>query len=379
MNRAILLVSICAGLVGISYGMYAPLVPVFSTEELGADYSQVGIIGMANYLPYMFAPFFVGLVLDRTNKSYVLAAGVALAGISVYLLSSADSVPEVVFLRLMAGVAHALFWPSSEVLISANSDASRRVRGISFFMAAWILGFMVGPLLGTLVLDSYDFRILFQAASIVALAGIVPSLLLRRHGAPAPGAVLNLRASSVLQVGKEMSRYPAVSAVLLYYAVTFGVVLAVYPAYMGEASISSQNIEYLFFFFGVSRFATLYFVPKLSGHGILALSLAVAATAAGMLLSFAFASFLGFAAALVLVGLATSIFYPITFNIVTKNTPLNKMGQKLGAYETMFGIGWAIGPLAVGFSSNSFGSSSPYLGLFVIGAALAAALAMAKR
>ena len=109
MNHAIILVSICAGLVGISYGMYAPLVPVFSIEELGADYSQVGIIGMANYLPYMFAPFFVGLVLDRTNKSYVLAAGVALAGISVYMLSSADSVPEVIFLRLMAGVAHALF------------------------------------------------------------------------------------------------------------------------------------------------------------------------------------------------------------------------------------------------------------------------------
>ena len=359
--------------------MYAPLVPVFSIEELGADYSQVGIIGMANYLPYMFAPFFVGLVLDRTNKSYVLAAGVALAGISVYMLSSADSVPEVIFLRLMAGVAHALFWPSSEVLISANSDTGKRVRGISFFIAAWILGFMVGPLLGTLVLDLYDFRILFQAASIVALAGIVPSLFLRRYGAPAPGAVLNLRASDVLQVGREMSRYPAVSAVLLYYAVTFGVVLAVYPAYMGEAAISSQNIEYLFFFFGVSRFATLYFVPRLSGHGILALSLAVAATAVGMLISFAFASFLGFAAALVLVGLATSIFYPITFSIVTKNTPLNKMGQKLGAYETMFGIGWAIGPLAVGFSSNSFGSSSPYLGLFVMGTALAAALAVAKR
>jgi MFS family permease len=379
MNHAIILVSVCAGLVGISYGMYAPLVPVFSIEELGADYSQVGIIGMANYLPYMFAPFFVGLVLDRTNKSYVLAAGVALAGISVYMLSSADSVPEVIFLRLMAGVAHALFWPSSEVLISANSDTGKRVRGISFFIAAWILGFMVGPLLGTLVLDLYDFRILFQAASIVALAGIVPSLFLRHYGAPAPGAVLNLRASDVLQVGREMSRYPAVSAVLLYYAVTFGVVLAVYPAYMGEAAISSQNIEYLFFFFGVSRFATLYFVPRLSGHGILALSLAVAATAVGMLISFAFASFLGFAAALVLVGLATSIFYPITFSIVTKNTPLNKMGQKLGAYETMFGIGWAIGPLAVGFSSNSFGSSSPYLGLFVMGTALAAALAVAKR
>ena len=68
-KRAVLLVSICAGIVGVSYGMYVPIVPVFSTEELQADYSQVGIIGMANYLPYMFAPLFVGMLLDRKNKS----------------------------------------------------------------------------------------------------------------------------------------------------------------------------------------------------------------------------------------------------------------------------------------------------------------------
>jgi MFS family permease len=176
-----------------------------------------------------------------------------------------------------------------------------------------------------------------------------------------------------------MTRYPSVSAVLIYYAVTFGVVLAIYPAYMGGASLSAQEIEYLFFIFGASRFATLYFVPKISHHGTLVLALAVGATAVGMLISFLFATFLSFAAALVLVGLATSIFYPVTFSIVTKNTRQEQMGQKLGVYETMFGIGWAIGPLTVGLSSQSFGSSIPYLALFVVGSSLAAALILAKR
>ena len=380
MNRAILLVSICAGIVGISYGMYSPLVPVFSREELGADYSQVGIIGMVNFLPYMFAPLFVGLVLDRTNKSYILTAGISLAAFSVVMLSSVHSIPEIMFFRLIAGIAHALFWPSSEVLISANSDPNVRVKGIAIFIASWVAGFMLGPLAGKIVLDAYDFRVLFQVAAVTAAAALVPSLMLRRHGAPVPHQPeVQIRSGSVLQVGREMAKYPAVSAVLLYYAVTFGVVLSVYPAYMGEASLSNQDIEYLFFMFGISRFATLYFVPKVSKHGTLALSLAVAATAIGMLISFAFNSILSFAVSLILIGVATSIFYPVTFNMVTKDTPASQLGRKLGSYETMFGIGWAAGPLAVGFSSDTFGSNTPYLALFIVGSVLASSLAFARK
>jgi MFS family permease len=380
MNRAIILVAICAGIVGVSYGMYSPLVPVFVKEELDADYSQVGIIGMANYLPYMFAPLFVGMMLDRTNKAFILTSGVALAAASVGFLAFVQSIPEIMFLRLLAGVAHALFWPASEVLISSNTDPRARVKGISIFTAAWVAGFMLGPLAGKVVLDTFDFRILFQAAAMVSVAAIVPSVLLRSRGAPVSDqGDAPLRSPSLIQVGKQMAKYPAVSAVLLYYAVTFGVVLSVYPAYMGESSLSNQNIEYLFFLFGASRFATLYFVPKVSGHSSLVLSLAVAAAAVGMLIAYSSTSILSFAASLVLIGVATSIFYPITFSMVTKNTPPDQLGQKLGAYETMFGIGWAIGPLAAGFSSESFGSNTPYLAFFIVGGALAASLAVFKK
>jgi DHA1 family multidrug resistance protein-like MFS transporter/DHA1 family quinolone resistance protein-like MFS transporter len=176
-----------------------------------------------------------------------------------------------------------------------------------------------------------------------------------------------------------MIRYPAVSAVLLYYAVTFGVVLSVFPAYMGDSSLSNQNIEYLFFVFGVSRFATLYFVPRISKYGKTALAMAVAATAMGMLIAFASSSIAAFAASMVLIGVATSIFYPVTLGMITKNTPPDQMGRKLGAYEAMFGLGWAIGPLAVGISSDSFGSSTPYLGLFFVGSALAVSLVTIRR
>jgi MFS family permease len=377
-NRAILFVSACAAIVGISYGMYSPIVPVFARDVLGADYSEIGLIGMVNYLPYMFAPFFVGMVLDRVNKAYMLAAGIALAVFSVFMLSTVQSVPEIMLWRALAGIAHAFFWPSSEVLISTNSAAETRVKGIAVFTGAWVAGFMVGPLIGRLVLDTYDYGALFQLAGVAVAAALVPSLMLHRYGRPivAQREEVEFRASSMLQVVKEVATYPVVSTVLLYYAVTFGVVLTVYPAYMREASLTDQDIETLFFVFGLSRFATLYFVGKLARYGTIALAMAVAATAVGMLISFAFASLLTFAVALVLVGLAISIFYPVTLSIVTRNMPAEKMGERLGVYEALFGVGWTIGPIAVGLSSDAFGSSSPYLALFIIGSALSGAIAL---
>lgn len=376
--RAIILVAACAAIAGAAYGMFSPIVPVFAREELGADFSQVGLIGMANYLPYMFAPFFVGMMLDRTNKAYLLSSGIALNIFSIYLLSAAQSVPEAMALRGLAGVAHALFWPSCEVLISTNSPAEKRVKWIALFTGAWVGGFMAGPLIGKLVLDYFDYRVLFQLSSLAIASAMVPALLLIRHGKPVGGEV-HRKISTLYDIKKELTTMPAVSAVIIYYAITFGVTLAVYPAYMKAAMLSNQNIELLFFAFGLARFGTLPFVHRLAAHGRSALAAAVALTAVGMFLSFASTSIVAFAAALVLIGISTSIFYPVTFNLVTRNVPLEKIGSKLGIYETLFGMGWTAGPVAVGLSSDAFGPHSPYLAFFIIGAGISGVMVAKRR
>jgi predicted MFS family arabinose efflux permease len=278
--------------------------------------------------------------------------------------------------RGMAGVAHALFWPSCEVLISTNSSPEKRVKWIALFTAAWVGGFMAGPLAGRLALEFFDYRALFQLSAATVAVALVPAFLLIRHGKPV--GMEKHRRTSLADIKHEVTSMPAVSAVLLYYAITFGVILAVYPAYMKTAAITDQDIELLFFAFGIARFATLPFAQKLAARGRPALVMAVALTATGMFLSFAFTSPWTFAAALILIGVSTSIFYPVTFNIVTRNVPLDKIGSKLGIYETLFGMGWTAGPLAVGLSSDAFGPPSPYLAFAVIGGALAGAIALRK-
>jgi MFS family permease len=379
MNHAIVLITICSAIVGTSYGMHSPVVPVFAREMLAADYSQVGLIGTANYLPFMFAPFFIGILLDRLNKSYVLLSGIILNVFSILMLSTVQSTLEITLYRTLAGVAHALFWPSSEVLTSINSSSDSRVRNISMFIGAWILGFMIGPIIGKLILNLFDYYALFQLAAATMAVAIVPSILLRSYGWPGVQKPQEVRASSV-QVFREISNHPKLGGVILYYAITFGVVLAVYPAYMRDASLTTEDIELMFFFFGISRFATLLLlVARISRYNELALALAVSATAVGMIISFLSPSILSFAVSIALFGFSTSIFYPISFSLVTRNTPSEHVGSKLGVYNSLFGLGWTAGPIMAGFASDAFGSGSPYLAFFIIGTTLTAAIALFRK
>ena len=178
MRRQILLVNIVSLLIGISYGMHNPILPIFASEAIGATYSEIGAIGVANFAPYIFVPLFVGILLDRFNRGWILTAGVALNAVSTYALSIVHTVPEIMVCRIGTGIAHAFFWPPCEAIISSVSSGAERVRNIARFVGFFVAGFTIGPLLGSLLLSSagFEYRTLFQLAAFVMAAALVSSI-----------------------------------------------------------------------------------------------------------------------------------------------------------------------------------------------------------
>jgi MFS family permease len=109
MNRVLILVNLTGLIIGISYGLHGPILPIFAKNVIGASYSELGLIGLANFIPYMFIPVFVGILLDKFNNGYLLALGVSINSASIYLISIANSVPEIMGFRIMTGVALLFF------------------------------------------------------------------------------------------------------------------------------------------------------------------------------------------------------------------------------------------------------------------------------
>jgi UMF1 family MFS transporter len=74
-----------------------------------------------------------------------------------------------------------------------------------------------------------------------------------------------------------------------------------------------------------------------------------------------------FGIALVLMGFGFSIFFPLTLEIILSKTRKGISGKIIGAYETIFGLGWAIGPTIGGPITQSFGDETPYIIFSIIG------------
>ena len=363
MNRVLILVNITGLIIGISYGLHGPILPIFAKNLIGATYSELGLIGLTNFIPYMFIPLFVGILLDKINNGYLLSLGAAINSVSVYLLSIAQSVPEIMGFRIMTGIAHAFFWPPCEAIISNESSEKNRVKNISWFTMFFVIGFMVGPLLGTALLENMDitYRILFQITAFILGAAIITSLLASRKRIKKHHEKFSF--SSI----KEMKKFPEVIVLLIFCTSSFGIILTIYPAFLNDNGMSASDILLLYFIFGISRVVSLALAGKFAKKTSQTLIAGTIAVSAGLAISVVADSIFTFGIALVLMGFGFSIFFPLTLEIILSKTRKGISGKIIGAYETVFGMGWAIGPTIGGPITQSFGNETPYVIFCIIG------------
>ena len=363
MNRVLILVNLTGLIIGISYGLHGPILPIFAKNVIGATYSELGLIGLANFVPYMFIPLFVGILLDRINNAYLLAIGAAINSASIYLLSIAQSVPELLGFRIMTGVAHAFFWPPCESIISNESTEKNRVKNISWFTMFFVMGFMIGPLLGTAFLENLDitYRILFQIAAFILAAAIITALLASRKRIKVHHERFSFSAI------KDMKKFPEVIALLIFCTSSFGIILTIFPAYLNDKGMDATDVLYLFFAFGISRVISLALAGKFAKRTSQTLIAATLAVSIGLAISVVADSIITFGIALVLMGFGFSIFFPLTLEIILSKTKKGISGKIIGAYETIFGLWCAVGPTIGGPITQSFGDETPYIIFSIIG------------
>lgn len=355
MNRLVWMLFTTALLLGISYGMHGPVLPLFAKNEIGASYTDLGIIGMINFLPYMIVPIFVGILLERINNGYMLTVGVLLNTISLYLTSIATTVNEIIVYRAMVGVAHAFIWPPSEVMLSDNGNS--RVRNISWYTMFFVVGFMVGPLLGSAILDAVgvEYRLLFQFTAYVMGAGLVSSAMTYSRAPKRGTGGLNLRSFG------HIIRFPVVVTLLLFSTAAFGLILTVYPAFLNDRGIDEISILILYFIFGITRVGSLLMANYLSRMAVPTFVASTVMVTIGMGISAVGTTFAEFAVALLLLGFGFSMFYPLALEVILVGSKKSTSGRMIGAYEAIFGVGWTLGPSLGGYVIQFGDSSSPYL------------------
>jgi len=90
-------------------------------------------------------------------------------------------------------------------------------------------------------------------------------------------------------------------------------------------------------------------------------------------------SFIGLFADSCLLGACIGIIYPQTVAIVSKRSPPQNLGFAIGAYETIFGVGFAVGPILLGFVAQTAGPDLALLVLAIVSLSAIPVLAFSGR
>ncbi|MBI4227385.1 MAG: MFS transporter [Candidatus Omnitrophica bacterium] len=205
--------------------------------QLTHDPLALGLVGLAEALPYMGCLLWAGHQADRLEKRrliLVAEGGLLICAVAFWWLARAPlATPAPLYLVVgLTGLFRSLLWPATAAYVDAIVPKAIYAQAAGWNSTQWQLGAIVGPLLGGW---------LYAAAGVAwAYAGVVAWLALAvwyaRRLAPHPPE--NRDGSRTVPISRGlwegvrfvMSRQVIVSALALdMFAVLFGSVTAILP------------------------------------------------------------------------------------------------------------------------------------------------------
>jgi len=315
-------------------------------------------------LPYTFLPVIAGYLGDRLGRRRLYLLSIFAVGSATLLLAATGTIEGILAVQVVLGIGLSLFWPISEALVSEISSAQERASAIGMYAVAWGAGFLIGPFIGGVIAEVAGFQSTFFVAGVLLLITAGLSVVTirgeqRRHGDS--------------EQAPTRPSWELVSAVLpmlivqVPYAIVLAFVVSIFPGYAIESGLTPSEVGLLLSGFGFVR--TIVF--SLSGRlGRIGERKSIGFAFLGMipvlLLIPLNRSFIGLLTDSCLIGAFIGIIYPQTIAYVSKRAPSQNLGFAIGAYETIFGVGFAVGPILSGFVAEIAGPDFALLVLAVV-------------
>ena len=173
----ILFMSVISG--SASY-MVNPVLPAFLVSR-GAPMEITGIISSLMSLVALFGRPFAGAASDRFNKKKIMVLSYLLSIICLYLYSLSNSVPMIIFVRILHGIAFSL---SGTVSMAFGADflpMSRLGEGLGYIGIGTVISTMIGPQLGDYIGTQFGMEQIFLWACVLNLLCAIGTWFIPYH------------------------------------------------------------------------------------------------------------------------------------------------------------------------------------------------------
>lgn len=206
-------------------------------EDLGAPVASAGQIATVFALTYALSAPFVAGAVARFGRRGVIVSGLVLIGGLNLAAAFTPSLPVLLAIRFLCGLAAGLIGPISSVAAAELAPPEQRGKAMAIVLAGMTLAFVLGIPAGSVIGDFAGWRGTFVYAGLIALA----SALAIRLALPAMTGGKKADASHF-----RLALTPPVRASLLLtligFAATFTTIAYVGPVVARIAGLSGSGI-----------------------------------------------------------------------------------------------------------------------------------------
>jgi predicted MFS family arabinose efflux permease len=184
--KAVILLCLGFGLVGIDRFMIMPLFPVIA-KDLNLTYEHLGWITGSLAIAWGIAAIFMGNLSDKLGHRKVIIPAIIIFSLLAGLSGLATSVFMLIMIRSAMGFAEGAYTPSSIVATIDASKPERQGRNMGIQQAASpFFGLGIAPILVTQLLKVVEWHWVF---AIVSIPGLIVAALLYFHLRDTPKSV----------------------------------------------------------------------------------------------------------------------------------------------------------------------------------------------
>lgn len=332
-----------------------PLLPLFAAA-LGATDIFLGLIVSVSTLTGMLLKPAVGFLSDRWGRRAWLTVGTFFFTLMPFLYWFVDTPEQLFGLRLIHGMATAIYGPVTLAYIAGQSK-KRLAEKLGWFGLAREGGYIIGPALAGVLLLSLSPQLIFSFIGLVSALAFIPILRLKEPPKLEPKP-LSLK-KQLAQGFKTMRQSSSIWFAGLLESVNY-VVLYALKAFLPIYALSAGfNVAVVGAFFAVQEAAHMIIKPvtgrlgdklgylRVISTGMLLLGAAVLVVMSAKTLGLLFA-------AAIFSGIAQALIFPSSLALVATQVDQNNLGLSMGLVGALRNAGKVLGPVLGGLLIQQF-------------------------
>ncbi|MBN1849006.1 MAG: MFS transporter [Deltaproteobacteria bacterium] len=342
-------------------------IAAYAVDKFRASTGMAGLVSGIFIIGILIGRLLTGRIVEDVGSKKVLITGTLFFIVTSASYFFAVNLVLLVVIRFFHGAAYGVASTATGTIVAQIIPDKRRGEGIGYYSMSQILATALGPLVGILMSQHMDFRMIFLISSIIAAVGFGVSFIISQ---PARKSAKQ----EVTQAAKGTHHSSFLESTAIPISIIVLIVGFIYSAVLSFISLYSQELH-------LEKAASLFFV-------VYAVMVIVTRPFSGRLLDTKGANFviypclLFFAIGMYLlgrtdhgltlllagaiIGLGYGNFLSCGQAIAIKGAPSNRLGLATATYYMFLDIGFGVGPYV-------FGSLVPftgYGGLYLIMAAV---------